>query len=97
MRPEKEGAGWRAEYLPDERKLLVPLALGGELLGIFQARGVRMRAPKSMLPLLSRMGSVCVEKLLLYKRSIRCARPDCWRGSPLFPCWNARWKESAPV
>ncbi len=82
MRPEREGAGWRAEYLPDERKLLVPLALGGELLGIFQARGVRLRAPKSMLPLLSRMGSVCVEKLLLYKRSIRCAQTGLLAREP---------------
>lgn len=64
-RPEFRGVALNAE-----RKVLIPLALGDELLAVFAARGVSLRAPATTLPLLVRLGRLCLEKLLLYKISI---------------------------
>ncbi|WP_461208928.1 tetratricopeptide repeat protein [Desulfocurvus sp. DL9XJH121] len=60
----------RAVCLPEERKVLLPLALNGDLLGVFVARGARVTAPKTMPPLLAAMARMCVEKLQLYKISV---------------------------
>ncbi len=54
-------------YLPSERKLLLPLALDGELLGMFVAKGARVPAPKTTLPLLTKAATLCLENLLLAK------------------------------
>ncbi len=63
-------------YLRGEQKLLLPLALDGELLGMFMARGVRPAVPKSSLPLLARAASLCLENLRLSK----AARSDAATG-----------------
>jgi len=59
----------RAVHLPAERTVMLPLALNGEFLGVFVARGVRLNAPKTMAAMLVRLVSLCLEKLLLYKLS----------------------------
>jgi GGDEF domain-containing protein/Tfp pilus assembly protein PilF len=64
-RPEFHGVALNAE-----RKVLIPLALGDELLAVFASRGVSLRAPATTLPLLVQLGRLCLEKLLLYKISI---------------------------
>ncbi len=53
-----------------DRKLLLPLIFRGELLGVFVARGVTMRARKTMMPLYTGLGELALEKLQLYKMSI---------------------------
>lgn len=62
--------GLLAIHLPKEKKLLLPLVQEGRFLGVFQARGLRLAAPKSMLPFLTKMASLCLDKLAMYKRSI---------------------------
>ena len=62
--------GMLAIHLPKERKLLLPLAQERRFLGVFQARGVKIAAPKSILPFLTRMASLCLDKLAMGKRSI---------------------------
>ena len=62
--------GALAIHLPSERKLLLPLVQEGRFLGVFQARGASLKAPKAMLPFLSKMASLCLDKLAIYKRSI---------------------------
>lgn len=62
--------GALAIHLPKERKLLLPLVEEGRFLGVFQARGVTLAAPKSMRPFLVRMASLCLDKLAMYKRSV---------------------------
>jgi len=49
--------------------VLLPLTLRGELLAVFVARGATLRAPKTLLPHLSRQAEMVCEKLLLYKAS----------------------------
>lgn len=53
-----------------DRKLLLPLTLQGRLLGVFVARGVSMRARKSMMDVLPGLGELALEKVQLYKLSI---------------------------
>ncbi|MBU1001782.1 MAG: tetratricopeptide repeat protein [Proteobacteria bacterium] len=65
-----ELAAGRAVFLPGEKKALLPLALNGELLGVFVAKGVRVQAPRAMPPLLAAMARMCLEKLQLYKISV---------------------------
>ncbi|BBD09958.1 tetratricopeptide repeat protein [Desulfovibrio ferrophilus] len=60
----------RAVFLPEEKKALLPLALNGELMGVFVAKGVKLQAPKAMPPLLASMARMCLEKLQLYKISV---------------------------
>lgn len=57
----------QAVYLPGERKLLLPLALDGELLGMFVAKGAKVPAPKTTLPLLTQAATLCLSNLLLAK------------------------------
>ena len=56
-------------YLPQERKLVLPLCQDGELLGLFVAKGVKLPSPKSTLPLLSQATALCLENLVLHKAS----------------------------
>jgi GGDEF domain-containing protein/Tfp pilus assembly protein PilF len=67
---EPGGIGALAIHLPSERKLLLPLVQEGRFLGVFQARGVVLKAPKAMLPFLAHMASLCLDKLAMYKRSV---------------------------
>ncbi|MDY7001632.1 MAG: GGDEF domain-containing protein, partial [Thermodesulfobacteriota bacterium] len=60
----------RAVYLAREKKVLLPLMPHGELIGVFVARGVGLKAPKTLPAYLSRLASLCLEKLLLYKAGI---------------------------
>ncbi len=53
-----------------DKKLLLPLVLHGEVLGVFVARGVSMRARKTLLDLCPAVGAMVLETLLLYKMSI---------------------------
>lgn len=66
----QELASGRAVHLPGERSLLVPLMRQGTLLGVFVARGVRLKAPKAMPPMIARMAGLVLDKLALYKASI---------------------------
>lgn len=60
----------KAEYLADEEKLFVPLrAPGGELLGVFVARGVAAAEAEAVLPQLPAIAATCLENLQLYKQS----------------------------
>jgi diguanylate cyclase (GGDEF)-like protein len=61
----------RAIYSTKEKKVLIPLVLGDELLGVFVAGGVKPRSPKTMAPVLFQAGTLALEKLLASKRS-RC-------------------------
>ncbi len=64
------------EWLPEEGKLLLPLVLRGNLLGVFMARisdGDRVAA---LLPSLPGIAALCLENLELYK----CGRLDALTG-----------------
>lgn len=50
--------------------LCLPAALGGECLGVFVARGVRIGAPKTAPAYLLALTTGVLEKLLLYKRAV---------------------------
>lgn len=64
--PDADAGALTAEYLRGEQKLLLPLTLDGELLGMFMAKGAKGVQAK-MLPLLSRAAALCLENLLLSK------------------------------
>ena len=57
-------------YDAASRELMLPLTLGGQCLGVFVARGVKLKAPKAAPPLLMAMAARVLEELLLYKRSV---------------------------
>lgn len=59
-----------AVWEPQDRKLLIPLILKGELLGIFVARGVGGRPARTLLAAYPAVATLCLENLLLYKMSI---------------------------
>ncbi|MDR3640014.1 MAG: diguanylate cyclase [Humidesulfovibrio sp.] len=52
------------------RELVLPLVLGGRNLGVFVARGVRIKAPKVLPPLIQATATRVLGELLLYKRSV---------------------------
>lgn len=52
------------------RELLLPLRLCGRTLGVFVARGVRLKAPKAMPPVYMAMAEKVLEQMLFYKRSV---------------------------
>jgi len=60
----------RAVLLAEEKKIMLPLILGDEMLGVFVAKGARVAAPKTMPPLLASMARLCLEKLQLYKITV---------------------------
>jgi tetratricopeptide (TPR) repeat protein/GGDEF domain-containing protein len=57
-------------WLPQERKLLVPLLHQGEQLGVFVARGVAARTVRALSPVLPGVAALCLENLQLYKASL---------------------------
>uniref|UniRef100_I2Q670 GGDEF domain-containing protein n=1 Tax=Desulfovibrio sp. U5L TaxID=596152 RepID=I2Q670_9BACT len=60
------GEGYaQAAHLPAERKVLTPLVAEGRLLGVFVARGASLPAPRTMLPLLPRIGAMALTQLAL--------------------------------
>jgi diguanylate cyclase (GGDEF)-like protein len=64
---DASGETLEAVYLRGEQKLLLPLELDGQCLGMFMARGVKAVNSKTALPLLARAASLCLENLLLTK------------------------------
>lgn len=65
--PLKQEAVWEAE----DRRLLIPLVLHGQELGLFVARGVSGGKPvKDMLSGYPALASLCLENLRLHKESI---------------------------
>ncbi len=56
------------KWLPEEKKLLIPLIHDGEALGVFAASGVSMK--KGQLNSLSELTGLCLENLLLFKKSL---------------------------
>jgi len=72
----------QAVYLAREKKVLLPLMAQGELIGVFVARGVALRAPKTLPAYLSRLASLCLEKLLLYKAGITDPETGLSRREP---------------
>ena len=56
-----------ALHLSNENKILLPLFLRGEFLGVFVAKGVKMRTSKGLLANMAGMAELCLEKLLLIK------------------------------
>jgi diguanylate cyclase (GGDEF)-like protein len=59
-----------AMHLPGERRVLTPLTHEGRLMGVFVARGAVLPAPKAMLPLLPRIGTMAMERLALAKAAV---------------------------
>jgi len=59
-----------ALYLPEEQRLFLPLSSGGEVLGVFVAKGVILPAPQVLPHLLIQIGELALEKLRLYKAGI---------------------------
>ena len=55
------------EWLPEENKLLLPLVLREELLGIFTARISDAERVEALLPSLPGIAALCLENLELYK------------------------------
>ena len=52
-----------AVHLPAERKVMTPLCADGRLLGVFVARGASLGAPRTLLPLLPRLGTMALTQL----------------------------------
>ncbi|MFP5258957.1 MAG: tetratricopeptide repeat protein [Acidobacteriota bacterium] len=52
-----------AVHLPAERKVMTPLCADGRLLGVFVARGASLGAPRTLLPLLPRIGTMALAQL----------------------------------
>ena len=59
------------EYLPRERKLLLPLRYGGAALGMLMLHGVRAREVRPLLPVLSSLAQICLELLQRVKLCCR--------------------------
>ena len=66
----RSSQGPEPQWIGTERKLLLPLCLNGKLLAVFVARGVSLKAPKTMLGVFQGMAELVLEKLLLHKISI---------------------------
>ena len=59
------------EYLPRERKLLLPLRYGGAALGMLMLHGVRAREVRPLLPVLPSLAQICLELLQRVKLCCR--------------------------
>ena len=72
---EAMAAGFGPEYgtavhLSSERKVLIPLTEENRLLGVFVARGATLGAPRTMLPLLPRIGAMALRELALTRATV---------------------------
>lgn len=54
-------------WLPEERRLLLPLRRGSELLGVFMARNAEPAVVEPLLPALPGVADLCLDNLELYK------------------------------
>lgn len=61
------GSDGRPVHLPRERRLLLPLVQDGEVLGVFVAKGVRLRAPVGTLAMLPAAAELALAGLALKK------------------------------
>ncbi|MDR0238892.1 MAG: GGDEF domain-containing protein, partial [Deltaproteobacteria bacterium] len=59
------------QWLPRERKLLIPLAIDGQTLGVLMAGGVAAKGLRALLPSLPGIVDLCLENLRLHKRACR--------------------------
>ncbi len=59
--------GDRPAHLPEEGRVLLPLAREGTLLGVFVAKGVRLAAPRTQLAALPAAAALCLEHIRLSK------------------------------
>ena len=57
-------------FLPKERRLFLPLAVDGVLLGVFMAKGVKLAAPKTTLDALPRVAALRLGQILLHKKTV---------------------------
>ncbi|GHU95038.1 hypothetical protein AGMMS49974_05650 [Deltaproteobacteria bacterium] len=62
-----ESAPATPKLVPQERRLLLPLARQNRLLGVFMARGVRLREIRPLLPVLPAVAALCLDNLALVK------------------------------
>jgi len=67
----RENIPHEPKWLPRERKLLIPLAFDGRVLGVFMAGGVAAKGIRPLLPALPGIVELCLENLLLHKRACR--------------------------
>ncbi len=72
-----------AVHLETEKRVLVPLASGGQLLGMFVARGAVLAAPRTMLALLPRVGAMALDQLALAKAAVTDAATGLATGAAL--------------
>lgn len=56
-------------WLPEERRLLLPLRREGELLGVFMARDADAERVPALIPALPGIARLCLDNLLLYKKT----------------------------
>ena len=61
------GSDGKPVHLAKERRLLLPLVQDGAVLGVFVAKGVRLRAPAGTLAVLPAAAELCLANLVLKK------------------------------
>ena len=66
--PRESAAPEEPRWLGGERKVLVPLRLGGQVLGVFAGRGARL--PRGLFPMLGSIADLCMENLALHKSNL---------------------------
>lgn len=79
------------QFLPRERRLLLPLVWREELLGVLMLHGVRAREVRPLLPALPSVVALCLENLA---RS-RAARTDAVTGLATEDALYARMEDEA--
>jgi hypothetical protein len=86
-----------AMHLPGERRVLPPLTYEGRLMGVFVARGAVLPAPKAMLPLLPRIGTMAMERLALAKAAVTDPVTGLSTGQACSRPWSAKsaWSRTA--
>ncbi|MHC1790357.1 tetratricopeptide repeat-containing diguanylate cyclase [Solidesulfovibrio sp.] len=72
-----------AVHLSGERKVMTPLCAGGRLLGVFVARGASLGAPRTLLPLLPRIGALALDQLALTLAAVTDALTGLGTGEAL--------------
>ena len=72
----RENIPLEPQWLPRERKLLMPLVLDGQTLGVLMAGGVAAKGMRALLPSLPGIVGLCLENLRLHKRACRDSLTD---------------------